>query len=314
MLDLNALNIFIAVAEYGNFSEAGRHLHLSQPAVSQTIEGLERHFGVRLFLRQGRVARLTEEGQVLEPAARELLAAAGRLEETMVSLQGDVIGEMVIGCSTTSGKYLLPSLIARFRKLYPRVRINVMINSRDGVMNRLLSGDVAFGVSSKKIEHHDLEYQEFFQDDVILIVPAGHRWARFGRITPDDLLDEPIILREDTAGTYDVLMDGLQQHDISPDMLNVAMELGNAEAIEMAVEEGLGIAFVSRLAAARGLELGRIAEVKVDGMVLSRQIYLAYCQRFPCSRAQCEFWKFVAEQHTQIEENGKPRTFTPNKE
>ncbi len=305
MLDLNALSTFIAVAEHGNFSEAGRHLHLSQPAISQTIDGLEKHFGVRLFLRQGRIARLTEADQVLEPAARELLASAVRLEETMASLQGEVIGEMFIGCSTTSGKYLLPGLIARFRKQFPRVRINVLISSRDAVIARLLSGEIAFGMSSRKIEHRDLEYQEFFTDDVILIAPADHRWARFGRITPDDLLDEPIILREGSAGTYEVLMEGLHQHDISPDMLNVVMELGNAEAIEMAVEEGIGIAFVSRLAAARGLELGRIVEIRVDGMALSRKIYLAHCQKQPCTLAQSEFWNFVAQQHEQIEKNGK---------
>ncbi len=305
MLDLNALNTFLAVAENGNFSEAGRKLYLSQPAISQTIDGLEKHFGVRLFVRQGRVARLTEEGQVLEPAARELLAAAVRLEETMASLQGEVIGEILIGCSTTSGKYLLPGLIARFRKQFPRVRINVLIASRDGVINRLQSSEVAFGASSKKVDSKDLEWQEFYTDDVILIVPADHRWAQFGRITPDDLLDEPIILREKTAGTYEVLREGLRQHDISPDMLNVAMELGNAEAIEIAVEEGIGIAFVSRLAASHGLELGRVVEVKVEGMALSRKLYLARSQRHPATRAQAEFWDFVASQLEQIGLNGK---------
>ncbi len=305
MLDLNALSTFIAVAENGNFSEAGRKLHLSQPAISQTIDALEKHFGVRLFLRQGRVARLTEAGQVLEPAARELLASASRIEETMASLQGEVVGEMLIGCSTTSGKYLLPGLIARFRKQFPRVRINVLIGSRESVLNKLQSCEVAFGVSSKKVENRDLEYQQFFNDDVILIVPAGHRWAKFGHIVPDDLLDEPLILREETAGTHEVLLEGLHKCDISPDMLNVVMELGNAEAIEMAVEEGIGVAFVSRLAAANGLELGRVVEIQVDSMPLSRKIYLARCSRQPITRAQGEFWNFVANQFPQIEKNGK---------
>ncbi len=304
-MNLDSLNTFVAVAEYGNFSEAGRKLNFSQPAVSQTIDGLEKHFGVRLFIRQGRVARLTEEGQVLLPAARELLVAASRLEETMSSLKGEVVGEMTIGCSTTSGKYLLPSLIARFRRQFPRVRINVAIHSRSGVISRLHSGEIPLGISSKRVDHRDLEYQEFFTDDVILIVPAGHRWTKFGRIEPDDLLDEPIILREETAGTHEVLLEGLRQHDISPEMLNVAMSLGNAEAIEMAVEEGIGIAFVSRLAAWRGLELGKVAEVKVEGMPLSRKLYMARCQRYPGSRAQIEFWNFVASQLKQLERNGQ---------
>ena len=185
-----------------------------------------------------------------------------------------------------TGKYLLPGLIARFRRRFPQVRVNVLVSSRESVLKKLLSGDAALGVSSKKVDHRDIEYEEFFQDDVILIAPADHRWAEYGRIYPDDLLDEPIILREEVAGTREVLMDNLRQQDILPEMLNVAMVLGNAEAIEMAVEEGIGVAFISRLAATRGLELGRIVEVEVDGMSLQRSIYLARNGRFPATRAQ----------------------------
>jgi DNA-binding transcriptional LysR family regulator len=299
MLDLNALNVFLAVAEYGSFSEAGRRLHLSQSAISQTIDSLERHFGTRLYVRHGRSTQLTEAGQVLKPSASELLAAACRLEETMASLQGEVVGAMTIGCSTTSGKYLLPGLIARFRRQFPQVRINVSIYSREGVINRLHSGEISLGVTSKRVDHRDLDYQEFYTDEVILIVPAGHRWARYGRIEPEDLLDEPIILREEVAGTHEVLLESLRKHDISPEMLKVAMVLGNAEAIEMAVEEGIGIAFVSRLAASRGLELRRVQEVKVSGMPLSRKLYMVRCQRHPATRAQTEFWDFVRSQTPQ---------------
>lgn len=294
MLNLDALKVFLAVAEHGSFSEAGRNLHLSQPAVSQIMQGLERQLGLMLFDRQGRTVQLTEGGHVLVSMARELMTSAQRVEQTMLSLQGEVVGEMSIGCSTASGKYLLPGLIARFRKEYPQVKINVVIGSRDTVIEKLLSGNVSLGVSSKLIEHYDLEYQDFFKDDVILIVPASHRWARYRRIYPDDILDEPLILREELAGTREVLIESLQQHDISPDMLNIAMVLGNAEAIEVAVEEELGIAFVSRLAASRGIALGRILEVSVEGMELSRNLYLARNRRQSLTRAQAKFWEYVS--------------------
>lgn len=293
MIDLNAVNIFLTVAEYNSFSEAGRKLNLSQPAVSQSIHNLEHQFGVQLFIRRGRSVRLTEAGQLLHGLGQELLTNANRMEETMHSLQGTVVGEMTIGCSTTSGKYLLPGLIAKFRQRYPQLRINVTVTGRDSVIRKIISGDFPLGVSSKLIEHSDLEYQDFFTDDVILIVPKDHRWARFRHVYPDDLLEEPIILREDVAGTREVLMEGLRQHDILPDMLNVAMTLGNAEAIEMAVEEDLGISFISRLAAQRGLELGRIVEVAVEGMQLKRKIFLVRNRRFPPTRAQAEFWAFI---------------------
>jgi DNA-binding transcriptional LysR family regulator len=246
-----------------------------------------------LFVRQGRSVRLTEVGQALKPMARELLALAWRLDETIASLQGEVVGEIDIGCSTASGKYLLPGLIARFRERFHQVRINVLVSSRNAVIERLLSGQIALGVTSKRIDHRDLEYREFFSDEVILIAPVDHSWASYGLIYPDDLLDEPMILREEVSGTREVMLEGLHQHDISPDMLNVAMVLGNAEAIEMAVEEGIGIAFISRLAASRCLEAGRIAEVRVEGMSLQRNIYMARNRRLPTTRAQAEFWDFV---------------------
>lgn len=293
MLNLDSLRVFLTVAEYGSFSEAGRQLHLTQPAVSQSIQGLEKQLGIELFIRQGRAVQLTEAGQVLVSMARELLTAAQRVEQTMLSLHGKVVGEMSIGCSTASGKYLLPGLIARFRHEYPQVRINVLVTSRDSVIHKLLSGEVALGVLSKIVEHYDLEYQDFFRDDVILVAPAGHRWAQYRRIYPDDLLDEPIILREEAAGTREVLQDGLLKCDISPDMLNVAMVLGNAEAIGMAVEEGLGVAFISRLAAARGIALGRLVEVEVEGMELTRKLYMGRNRRQPLTRMQVEFWEFV---------------------
>jgi DNA-binding transcriptional LysR family regulator len=249
--------------------------------------------------------RLTEAGQVLKPMAKEMIGFAHRLEETMVSLQGEVVGEMTIGCSTTSGKYLLPGLIATFRQHYPLVRINVQVTSRNSVLEKLAVGDIALGVSSKRIDQRDLEYRDFFMDDVILIVPADHTWADYARIYPDDLLDEPVILREELAGTREVLFDALRRQDIYPEMLNVAMELGNAEAICMAVEEKIGVAFISRLAAARGLELGNIKEVEVDGMNLRRNISMVRNNRIPPTRAQIEFWDFVKSVEAQAKLNGK---------
>jgi DNA-binding transcriptional LysR family regulator len=300
MLNIYDLIIFIEAAECGNFSEAGRNLHLSQPAISQKIDNLQKHFGSKLFVRNGRKMRLTEAGQALKPLAKELVHSARRLDETMVSLQGEVIGEMTIGCSTASGKYLLPGLIASFRRTYPSVRINVQVISRQLVLDELVSGDIALGVSSKQIRHRDLEYQKFFEDDVVLIVPRGHHWEDLPYIYPDDLLEEPIILREEAAGAREVLVNALDEREIFPDMLKVVMELGNAEAIEMAVEQGIGVAFISRLAAQRGLELGYISEIAVDGLTLRRDIFLARNRRVPYTKAQVEFWNFVKTANLKI--------------
>ncbi len=298
--NLSDLAVFLVACETKNFSQAGRQLHLSQPAISQTINNLEKHFAAKLFIRQGRSVELTEIGQALRPMAQELIFAARRTQETVSSLQGEVVGEFEIGCSTASGKYLLPKLIAQFRRLFPLVRIDVLVTNRDIVIKQIVSGEVAMGVLSRLIEHRDLEFKNFFIDEVILIASADHRWADYRRVYPDDLLDEPMILREECSGTIEVLKAGLMEHDISFDMLNVTMDLGNAEAIEMAVEEGIGVAFISRLAAARGIAIGRIVEVDVVGMKLYRKIYLARNQRIPTTHAQSEFWDFVHKNKVEV--------------
>jgi len=300
MLDLNALMVFLAAAECENFSEAGRRINLSQPAISQTVDALEKTLGVQLFERQGRTVRLTESGQLLRSMGHELMASANRLEETMASLHGEVVGEMTIGCTTTSGKYLLPHLIAHFRQQYPQLRVNVHVHGRETMLHRLLRGDIVLGVTSKQVENCALEYQDFFDDEVILIVAATHPWARYRRVLPDDLPEEPMILREQFAGTRDVLIDGLRQCDIAPAMLNIVMELGNSEAIEMAVAEGIGVGFVSRLAAMNGLALGRVVEVQVEGMKLHRKVWLARNRQRPFSRPQTAFWDFARESRSAL--------------
>jgi DNA-binding transcriptional LysR family regulator len=290
---LNEVRVFLAAAEHSSFSEAAKRLNLSQPAVSQKIENLEKHFSVKLFRREGRSVQLTEAGRFLQPIAQELIAAAYRLEESMASINGAVIGEMQIGCSTISGKNLLPRLAARFRQQYPQVRIHIMISSWQVLKEKLSSGELVLGVTSRPLDHRDLEYFDFFKDEIILIAPRNHPWALSCNISPEDLLDEPFILREETSGTREVMREGLLTQNISLDMLNVAMVLENAEAIVMAVAEGIGIAFVSRLAAANDLELGRVVEVGVKGMCLSLKIYLARNRRIPPSHAQDKFWEFV---------------------
>ena len=300
MAQLSELKVFVIAAEELSFSRAAERLHLSQSAVSQNIHSLEHEFGVELFERKGRSVRLSEAGHALLPLAQEAVNAIYRMNEVMNRIEGKVAGELIIGCSTTSGKYLLPGLVAAYRHEYPLVRVRIKVLARDEVIGRLIDERLMLGIASHKIEHRDLEYAPFFEDRVILIVPAHHRWADFGRALPADLVDEPLIMREERAGTTQVLSEGLAQHGITLDMLNPIMEIGNAEAIEMAVEEGIGMAFVSELAAARGLALGRIKKVEVEGLDLRRTIYLARNVGHSSTRAQERFWTFVVDRRTEF--------------
>lgn len=305
MLHLNELEIFVAAAEHGSFSEAARFLHLSQPAISQSIQNLERRFNVQLFSRQGRTARLSDSGKALLPLARELIAAARRVEESINSLSGTIAGHIHLGCSTASGKYLLPRKIAQFRAQYPAVRVDVQVCSREVVLQQLLEEVIDFVISSRQVDHRDLEFVPFYIDEATLLVPAGHPWARNRHIYPDDLLDEGLILREEGSGTYTALYEALRAHDIAPEMLNVVMRLGNAEAVALAVEEGLGVGFVSKLVAARSVALGRAVEVRVEGFDLRHALYFVRNRRTPLTHSQRAFWEAMQVPQLEYLEVGK---------
>jgi DNA-binding transcriptional LysR family regulator len=138
MVNLHELTVFLIAARSSSFSEAGRQLHLSQPAISQMIDGLEKRYGVKLFSRQGRYTRLTEAGEKLLPLASELMASAHYLEDTIYSLQGEVYGDISVRCSTTSGKYKLPGLAARFRERFPQMKIKMLVASSSLNLGRVI--------------------------------------------------------------------------------------------------------------------------------------------------------------------------------
>lgn len=299
-VEIAQLKVFLAAAEEKNFSQAARRLHMSQSAVSQNIHALERTYDVELFIRRGRTVELSEAGEAIIPTAREVINAARLLEDNLKHVNNEVGGELIIGCSTSAGKYLMPTLLSLFQQEYPAVRPRVKVMSRQFVQERLLSETIPIGVASKQLDHRELESVPLFEDRVILIVPSNHPWAAKGHALPSDLLNQPIVTREETSGTCEVVLEGLKAFDTTMDMLNVTMELGNAEAIEMAVERGVGIAFVSEMVAARGLALGRIKKVEVEGLDLRRTVFMARNIHRPFTRAQGLFWEFAQAQYDQL--------------
>lgn len=300
MLDVYELNVFLIAAETENFSEAARQLNLTQPAVSMQIRALEKKLGVTLFHWAGRSLALTEQGRVLMPLARDMINRSIRIEEEIESLKGEVVGHLRIGCSTTTGKYFLPHLAARFRARYPAVQLTIFNQSRDAVLGGLCDGTMQLVVVSSAPACRDAEYRHFFTDHVVLVVPGHHPWAKREVVKPEELRQIDFIFRDEQSGTREEVEYALSEVGVRVDDLRVVMEIGNSEAISMAVEEGIGAAFVSRTVVRRGIELGKIKEVRVAGLDLARDVYIAYSRRHPATHAQTEFWNFVQETENEM--------------
>ncbi|MBE2188926.1 MAG: LysR family transcriptional regulator [Candidatus Kapabacteria bacterium] len=294
MIELSRVEAFIYAAENLSFSEAAKHLQLSQPTISHRIKTLEQELGVPLFERSGHNLNLTEAGRLLLPWAHKLIHQALETQEMMASLQDGVVGSLRVACSTTAGKYVLPQLAARFCQRYPGIQVSILACTPHHVIPRLLEGEANLAVvSSYDLCNQGFECQEFFSDNIALIVPAGHPWVSRQAIEPADLLAETLLMREPTSGTRRVLLTELAKHDITVDDLKVSLELGNAEAIVKTVEAGYGVSFVSSLAASWAVAQGSVVKMPIVGMDLKRTIYMIRRSLDTPYRPQETFWGFV---------------------
>lgn len=294
MLDAHQLNVFLIAAETLNFTEAAQRLHMSQPSVSQHIQSLEQQFGLPLFNRAGRHLELTEAGVMLVPLAREMVGRSIQIKETMESLKGEVYGHLMVGCSTTPGKYVLPQILAEFHRHHPRVRVTCQVAPQKNSLQMLCDGEVHFALASEYlIACKDVEFRQFMTDPVVLLCPLDHPWAMQREIEPEQLLEEDFILREESSGTRNVVRAALEGCGIAEDELNILLTLGNSEAIAIAVQEGIGVGFVSSMVYTR-LVKDRVATVKIRGVHIERDIFIGRNTRIPASAAQAAFWGFIS--------------------
>jgi DNA-binding transcriptional LysR family regulator len=293
MIDTTKLEIFLYAAQSLSFSVAARHLNLSQPTISHHIKMLEQALGVELFDRSGPKLKLTEAGQLLLPWARKLVHESIEIQQMMDSLHESIAGHLRIACSTTTGKYMLPLISARFRSQHPGVRISILGCTQEHVVPRLLQQEADLGVVSYDACGGEFECQEFFTDHIILIASKEHPWASRDSIDLSELPEVPFILREDSSGTRRVMLAELGKHDITLDDMNIFLQVGNAEAIVKTVEANFGVSFVSRFAASWALRQGTVIEIPVPSIDLRRQIYMIRPEMYSANRAVEAFWGFV---------------------
>jgi DNA-binding transcriptional LysR family regulator len=216
-----------------------------------------------------------------------------RIDETMTSLKGEVHGHLIVGCSTTPGKYILPNILARFHNKYPQVRVTCQVFPQVNALQSVENGNAHFALFSLPSDNFpDVEAISFVCDPITLIAPMDHPWAERGEIDPQDLIEGEYIMRETSSGTFSAVREALAPHNIAVSDLRVLITLGNAEAIALAVQEGIGVGFVSQLVIDR-LCKGKVAEIKIRGMNICREIRVGRNNRRAATNAQNAFWDFL---------------------
>lgn len=267
-INLHHLRLFSAVVDQGGFTKAAHALHLSQPAISKSLNELERQLHVKLLDRSGRSVRLTDAGQLLHARARELFGVERAAERELRELRGLKRGVLRVAASTTIATYLLPPVLGRFRMRHPGIHLRITSANTRTVTKLLLESRVDVALVEGPVSRSGIDVKPWVNDELVIIAPPDHP-ATIRPISVHELETLPVLVRERGSGTRAVSERALARHGVR---LRNSMRVGGTEAIKQAVAAGLGLAIVSRAAAADQIALGRVAVVVVEGLVIRRTL------------------------------------------
>ncbi|ACR68490.1 LysR family transcriptional regulator [Edwardsiella ictaluri] len=283
-ITLRQLEVFTEVLKSGSTTQASIMLALSQSAVSAALSDLETQLSVRLFDRVGKRLVVNEHGRLLYPKAMALLEQASEIEQLF---KGES-GALRIAASSTIGNYLLPPMMAAYRRDFPVTPLELHVGNSHDVINAVAAFNADLGLIEGPCHMPELTTQSWLEDELVVFAAPDHPLLR-EPVTLARLADAPWILRETGSGTREVVEHLLLSHLPHFDLV---MELGNSEAIKHAVRYGIGISCLSRRVIEEQLSNGTLVEVALPEINLHRSLYLIHHRQKHISKALARFLSY----------------------
>lgn len=286
-ITLRQIEVFTEVLKSGSTTQASQQLALSQSAVSAALADLEGQLGVQLFDRVGKRLVVNEHGRLLYPRAVGLLEQASDIEQ----LFREDNGAIRLYASSTIGNYLLPGMLAAWRRDYPQLPLELSVGNSQDVINAVADFRVDLGLIEGPCHVSDIVSEPWLEDELVVFAapdsPLGQQPATLERLAA-----APWILREQGSGTREIVDYLLLSH---LPHFQLALELGNSEAIKHAVRHGMGISCLSRRVIAEQLETGSLIEIAVPLPPLSRTLYRIHHRQKHISKALSRFLSYCRE-------------------
>lgn len=297
-MNLKQLEAFVRVAETKSFSAAAKMLFLTQPTVSAHIASLERELNTCLLIRNTKGVALSESGKELYAYAEQMLELEQKIRERF-GLTGRQPGSVLrIAASTIPSLYLLPDIMARFRKEYPEEQLKLFETDSSGVVEMILSHKADVGFTGTVLEKGSCTYIPFYQDELVVLTPSSERYrARKNDDIVSWILEEPVILREEGSGTRKEALRLLVQTGVDISKLNVAAMMENQETIKRSVGSGMGISILSKLAAKEEIDSGKLLAFPLGETGGKRNINVVYDAGYPSLPAADKFIKTVKQMY-----------------
>ncbi len=279
-------SVFMSVAENLSFSKAANNLNISQPAVTRHIKELEERYKTNLLERKGNKIYLTEAGEKVYNAFKEIAQQYRNLDFEIGQLHSSISGEFKIGASSTISQYVIPKVIASFHKRYPKIQIYLMNGNSFEMKKLLLNNQVDLALVENHSSQSGIRYKDFLDDELIVVTGKNSVYAKREKITKDHLMQIPIVLREQGSGTLEVIKQVLSEQNINFENLNTLIHLGSTESIKNFLQDFDGLAIVSEKAVQNELYMKTLVRLKVVGFTILRKFRIAYKQGYKSQQVE----------------------------
>ncbi|MBI4308140.1 MAG: LysR family transcriptional regulator [Chloroflexi bacterium] len=294
-MNTDYLRSLLEVVSRGSFSEAARSLGMSQPTISFHVQRLEEEANAKLLDRQGGRVVPTDAGRAFVRFAERVLAEQEALRGSLSILQKEVGGRLSLGASTIPGEYILPRMLGAFLKRYPAVEAAIIVADTSMIVDKVQAREVDVGFIGAEVKRRGLVVRRLQDDEVLLLTPPDHPFARRKSIRVADLEGQALVAREEGSGTQRSLEQLLKGAGFSLRRCRWQLVVGSSQAVITAVEAGVGLGFVSALAAEKSIALRRARTVSLQGLPLKRGIYYAYPDKHAGTRLLQTFLAYLAE-------------------
>ncbi len=274
-MNLNQLKIFYLAAKKRNLSVAAAELFITQPAVTKGLQRLQEYYDMKFVDHIGKKLVLTDAGEVLYEIAEKIFELESKAEESIRDFQERKRGRIRILSSESFGDYYLPRIIIPFSKAYPLVRITMNILPTEQVIENTATLNNDLGFISYPVEHKKLLVKEVLEDQLVIITPPDHPLGRYPTLEPSNLEDQLLIMHETGSAPRKALENYIRKNDLS---VSIHLELSSNRAIKRAVEDGIGIALISRKVANEEIRNKRLQAIPLSDRSMTRKFYMVHHQ------------------------------------
>jgi len=288
-MELYPLKVFLTVATERSFSRAGEKLLRTQPAISIAIQRLESDLKEKLIDRSGRELLLTDAGRVVLEFAKRFQNLESELENSLRELKDNYAGRLAIGANETAALYLIPH-IEQYRRLFPKVKVQVRRSESSKIPSQLLDGDLELGVVSYDPADDHLLTQVIYTDRLALVVSPRHRFAHRTDISIAELDMETFIAHNVISPYREAVLREFQRQRVP---LNMDVEMPTVETIRRLVQDNEGVAFLPRMCVEQEIKADLLREIRVKELNIERKIRLVYPARRALSHAAKAFLDVV---------------------